>query len=66
MQEKLEQIVLRAYRLQMPIGAVLKRAKIAPSTWTRWHNGDSQPSESKVDAILAALDQLEAEAKAAA
>ena len=66
MEQKIEQIVLRSFRLRIPIGKACKRARVSPSTWSRWVSGESQPSEKKVDAILNALDQLEAEASAAA
>lgn len=66
MKQHLEDIALRAFRLHLPIYKLCAHAGIAPSTWSRWRNGDSQPSQSKIDQLKAALDELEAQSEEAA
>ena len=63
-QARAAEIVERAKRLNLSKAGLCRRASIAPTTLTRWLNGDAEPTLGKLRAIeevLAAAKERAAE-----
>lgn len=63
--QQLEEIVLRGHRLRKSIRQICLKAGVAPSTWSRWRGNAVEADQATIDRLKAALDEFEAEAKAA-